>query len=133
MNFKWKHNLIWIPLTIVYDGKLIQIENCLLDTGSATTAVDIDLIDNFNYNKPSKIKRLCGIGGGVQEVICQQIDKIIIDQFELNTVEIEFGDISADLGIHGFLGNDILSKFNFAINFNKLKINFLANKYRKEK
>jgi hypothetical protein len=60
---------------------VLKIDNCILDTESATTAIDIDLID-FNYRKPSKIKRLFGIGGGTHEVIAQKIDKAIIDEVE---------------------------------------------------
>ena len=52
------------------------MDNWILDTGSATTPVDIELVD-FNYRKPAMIKRLFGIGGGTQEVIAQKVDKIL--------------------------------------------------------
>ena len=68
MNFVFDQGLIWISINIQYEGKSIEIENCILDTGSATTAIDIDLVD-FNYRKPASIKRLYGLGGGTQEVI----------------------------------------------------------------
>lgn len=101
----------------------MKIDNCLLDTGSATTAVDIELVD-FNYRKPATIQRLFGIGGGTQEVIAQKVDKVTIDQTELTDIEIEFGDIRADLGINGFIGNDILSRFTITIDYSKQEIAF---------
>ena len=106
---------------LVYEGNLIKIDNCILDTGSATTAIDIDLIQ-FNYQKPSKIKRLLGIGGGTHEVIAQTIEKAIIDEIELSDIEIEFGDIEAELGINGFIGNDILSQFIVTIDYLERKV-----------
>ena len=81
----------------------------------------VDLID-FNYRKPSKVKRLFGIGGGTQEVIAQKIDKAIINDVELKDIEIEFGDIKAELGISGFIGNDILSQFIVTIDYPKQKV-----------
>jgi len=95
----------------------------LLDTGSATTAIDIDLVE-FNYKKPSFVKRLVGIGGGTQEVINQKVNKITIDQISLENVEIEFGDIQADLGINGFIGTDVLRHFDINIKFSTNELYF---------
>jgi len=118
MNFTWENNLIWVELDLVYEGKVITIDRCIVDTGSAATAIDIELVD-FNYSKPSKIKRLFGIGSGTQEVISQSVDKIIFDKKEIIMPEIEFGDIKKSLGINAFIGNDILSNFTVNINFDK--------------
>ena len=122
MKFEFHRGLIWIPLTIRYEGAPIDIEHCILDTGSATTAIDIDLVE-FNYRKPASIKRLYGLGGGTQEVISQEIDGLTIDQTELKMIEIEFGDIKSDFGINGFVGNDVLSRFSFTVDFSTQEIN----------
>ena len=50
--FEWKHGLIWITFELEYKEKAVKIDNCILDTGSATTTVDIELVD-FNYRKPA--------------------------------------------------------------------------------
>ncbi len=123
MIFDWRRGLIWITFGLVYEGMPIGIDNCILDTGSATTAIDIELVD-FNYWKPAKIKRLFGIGGGTHEVVAQKVDKAIIDGTELKGVEIEFGDIRAELGINGFVGNDILSQFIVTIDYSKQLVDF---------
>lgn len=124
MNFEFKDGLIWIPINIVYEGNSITVDRCILDTGSATTAIDIDFV-NFNYKKPAEIKRICGIGGGTQEVICQQIDKFMINNVEFNDIEIEFGRIKTNFGIHGFIGNDILSRFTLKVNYRKCKMELI--------
>ncbi len=116
MKFEYHKGLIWITVGVEYEGKLIGIDKCIFDTGSATTAIDIDLVD-FNYHKPAFIRRLCGFGGGTQEVICQKTDRFLIDNRELKDIEIEFGDIRSGFGINGFIGNDILSRFAFSVNF----------------
>jgi hypothetical protein len=122
MKFKFFHGLIWIPIKLVYEGESITINDCILDTGSATTAVDINFV-KFNYRKPAFIRRLSGLGGGTQEVICQKIDRFLIDLAELPHIDIEFGDISSDVGINGFIGNDILSQFTVTIDFFTQELN----------
>jgi predicted aspartyl protease len=126
MNFEQKQDLIWVPIEVVYEGKHIIIPDCIIDTGSSSTMIDIDLVE-FNYKKPAIIKRLFGIGTGKQEVLSQKVDKIIIEQFKLEAVEIEFGTIKENLGINGFIGNDILSKFIVSIDFNQQVINLKLN------
>ena len=121
MKFVFKNGLIWIPIALQYEGASIDIENCILDTGSATTAIDIELVA-FNYRKPTAIKRLYGLGGGTQEVVAQQIDRLTVDNINLEAIEVEFGDIKADFGINGFIGNDILSQFSLTIDFSNLDI-----------
>ena len=47
MKFKWEQGLIWVSFEIKYEGKWLKIDDCILDTGSATSAIDIDLVE-FN-------------------------------------------------------------------------------------
>ena len=123
MIFKWHQGLIWLSLDIIYENRKSRIDNCIVDTGSATTAIDIDLV-KFNYRKPTEIKRLFGIGGGTQEVVSQTIDAITIDNIKLENINIEFGDFYEDLGVNGFIGNDILSLFAINIDYFNKEIDF---------
>ena len=63
-----------------------------------------------------------GIGGGTQEVVSQEIDAIDIDGNKLDSFNIEFGDFKEDLGISGFIGNDVLSSFNVSIDYSQKQI-----------
>ena len=47
---------------------------------------------------------------------------MIIDEIELKDVEIEFGGIKSELGINGFIRNDILSLFTITIIYSKQEI-----------
>ncbi len=127
MKFEFKDGLIWIPVSLEYEGKQITIERCILDTGSSTTAVDIDFVE-LNYQKPSFIRQLCGLGGGTQEVVCQKADSLTVGETKLKDIEIEFGDIEEGFGIHGFVGNDVLRRFTLTINFLNQNIDMIFNK-----
>lgn len=116
MKFTFRQGLIWIPIEVVYEGQMVRIEDCIIDTGSATTAIDIDMIA-FNFRKPATIRRICGLGGGVQEVVAQTIELIKIGDASFSHVEIEFGDIASLFGINGFIGNDLLRRVCLTIDF----------------
>jgi len=45
MILSFQNGLTWISINIEYEGKHTRINNCILDTGSATTAIDIDLVN----------------------------------------------------------------------------------------
>ena len=38
MKFAFRQGLIWIPIEIIYEGQAVKIQDCIVDTGSATTA-----------------------------------------------------------------------------------------------
>ena len=121
MTFQFHHGLIWVALKLIYEEQPVVIENCILDTGSAGSAIDIHLIP-FNYRKPSRLRQLVGIGGGKQEVITQKVESIEFADHIISDIEIEFGNLNIDLGINGFIGTDILSKFSVNINFSKQEL-----------
>ncbi len=123
MRFEWQDGLIWVSVELEYEGTRYTIDHCLVDTGSATTAFDIDFVD-FNFRKPAIITRLYGIGGGTQEVIAQKVDGITIDTHKIQHIEVEFGNIRSDIGMNGFIGNDLLSVFTLIIDYSKQEIEF---------
>ncbi len=123
MKFKWKHGLVWVSLILTYEGQAYTIDNCIVDTGSASTAIDIGLIP-FNYQKPAIIRMLVGIGGGEQEVVTQEVDSLQLDREIFKNTTVEFGDLNADFDINGFVGTDLLSHFLVSIDFKKQEIQF---------
>ncbi len=123
MNFRWGHGLIWVNFEVEYAQKVYQIKDCIIDTGSATTAVHTDAVE-FDLRRGGILKRLVGIGGGRQEVVTQMVDRFIIDKTEFNQIEIEFGNLQDEFGVNGFVGNDILKHFVVAIDYPRQQIDF---------
>jgi len=123
MNFYWKKGLIWINVDLDYNGNKYHIENCIVDTGSASTAIDIELVD-FDYGRPTQIKRLSGIGG-TQEVVSQKVESLGFGDIEINNLNIEFGNLQSNYDINGFIGTDVLSRFHVSIDFLNKEISFI--------
>jgi len=54
MIFDWKNGLIWISINIEYEGKNTKINNCILDTGSATFKSSLLLNDYMELGTHSR-------------------------------------------------------------------------------
>jgi len=125
MQFIEHDGLIFILITLGYDAKIYQITDCILDTASAGTIIDIDLIE-FNPKIPSILKRLHGIGG-YQDVVAQPVDFIEIENCRLENIWVEFGELENSYRIKGILGTHLLRFMNLYLNFNQQKIEFFLN------
>lgn len=125
MQFIERDGLIFIPITLGYDSKSYQITDCILDTGSAGTVIDVDLIE-FNPKIPGILKRLHGIGG-YQDVVAQPVDFIEIENCRLENIWVEFGNLENSYCIKGILGTNLLRFINFYLNFNQQKIKLFLN------
>jgi len=122
MKFIDRNGLIYLPITLNYDGQIYVINDCILDTGSAGTVIDIDLI-SFNYKIPAVLKRLQGIGGH-QDVVAQKVNFVKIETICLENILVEFADIHNSFGIKGILGTNLLQYLDLYLNFKKQNIEF---------
>jgi hypothetical protein len=125
MQFIEHDGLIFIPITLGYNSKSYQITDCILDTVTSGTVIDVDLI-GFNPKIPGILKRLHGIGGH-QDVVAQQVDFIKIENGRLENILVEFGDLKNSYGIKGILGTNLLRFMNLYLNFNQREIEFFLN------
>ncbi len=94
MIFDWKNGLIWISINIEYEGKNTKINNCILDTGSATTAIDIDLVD-FNFQKFAVIKRLHGIGDAFKKSFLKKLKNSKLSKLNLKILKLTLGSMGS--------------------------------------
>ena len=84
MRFIERDGLIFLPITLGYGGQVFQISDCILDTGSGGTVMDVDLIP-FNAKLPGVLRRLYGIGGH-PDVVAQEVDFIQIANCRIEDV-----------------------------------------------
>lgn len=124
MKFKLINDLIFIPIKVNYLNQVIEL-NALVDTGSATTAVDINFFI-LDYARPSAIRDLIGVGGK-QRVIAQNVEQLIIGNIVLKDIILEFCDLDFSLGIQAFVGGDVLNGLNSKIDYSVEKLEFLIS------
>lgn len=123
ISFQFREGLLYLPVTLVANGNMLTIDNCIFDTGSAGTVFDTDVVAQIGIqSKPdSKLKRLMTVGGG-QTVFMSMVDKLIFGDEVLPSIEIEVGNLHSKFGIEGIIGTDLMQKLDWEILFSQSKI-----------
>lgn len=114
MKFELNGGLILAPAAIRYKQTKIDI-TCLVDTGSAGTAVDIDLIE-LDYSRPSRIVEIAGIGG-TQEVVIQKTENLQFCGRAVENFPVQFGEIASNFGFGAIVGSDLLNALGICIDY----------------
>lgn len=94
--FHLTHGLIFIPITLAYQGHTLTLHNCIFDTGAAGTTFDADLVAPIGIipSPTSKIRRLATIGG-YERVFTHTADQLLLGNAVVKNIEIEVGDLTS--------------------------------------
>lgn len=122
MKFEFKSGLIYVPISVHYNKSIIDIQ-AAIDTGSAGTAVDINLV-KLDLSRKTRIADIVGIGGW-QQVAIQEAEKVIIGDESTLNFQIEFADLKDTFGVDAFIGSDLLKKLNAVIDFSVEELRFI--------
>lgn len=116
--FQLTHGLLFIPVTLAYQGQTVILQNCIFDTGAAGTTFDADLVAPIGViaSPDCKIRRLATIGG-YERVFTHPIDCLSIGEASTENIEIEVGDLTSKFAIDGIIGVDVIQRFNWQLDF----------------
>lgn len=123
MNLRLRDGLPFVTAVISYQGRQIQLENVLLDTGSAGTvfAVDRVLTIGLQIEPNDEIHRIRGVGGS--EFVFQKIvDKLRAGPLEVQSFPIQVGAMDYGIPVDGILGVDFLHKAGAIIDLAALQL-----------
>ena len=125
MLLSLQDNLPFTSVTIAYRGKRLEIQNVLIDTGSATTILSADIVQSIQIipEPDDTLYTIRGVGGS-EVVFSRKVDQIEIGERRLKSFEIEIGAMEYGFEINGILGMDFLTKAKAIINLHELKIEF---------
>jgi len=125
MKLLIRYNLPFINIKVGYRNLSIDIPNILLDTGSASTILDADIISSIGIKPEANdtTAQIVGIGGE-ESVFHKSVDYIKIDNKVLYDFKIDVGILDYGFGIDGILGMDFLLKTNAIIDLQKKMILF---------
>jgi predicted aspartyl protease len=123
LKLEYKDGLLYTSIKLAYDGKTLEINNIVVDTGASFCIIEPSSIEElgFTLNKDDEIETFYGVNG-VFSYIKRTADSLILDKVILNNIDFYLGTIDAN--INGLLGLDILIKSNAIINLDKMNIEF---------
>ncbi len=115
IRFELVGGLIILPIVFEYSTKVKVKADALVDTGSAGTALDINLL-KLDPSRASRIVELAGVGGS-QDVVIQRVDGINFVNKLISDFEVEFGDVSTKFGFNAIIGSDLLDALGVCIDY----------------
>ncbi|MGD9679363.1 MAG: aspartyl protease family protein [Vulcanibacillus sp.] len=125
MKFIVKNGLPITNVKLTYNDESMMIENVLIDTGSAVTIFDTDIVENIGLTiDPSQGKAvyMYGVGGKSEVCFQQQVKQLIIDNISLEMYTVQLGMTMVPYGFNAILGADFFSKTNASIDFRNYQI-----------
>ena len=121
MKFEFRNGLLYLPLSICYDG-LVELIG-IIDTGSAGTAVDVSRFNIDLLSRNGRSITLHGVGG-TQDAFVQTVTRVTVGGFEANDFEIEFCDLKDSFGFEAIIGGDLLMALGAVIDYTACDISF---------
>lgn len=123
MKLRYEHGLLFIDIQIEYNGKIVKVNDVVVDTGAAHTIIDPDAVHEVGIKAEAGDKFITMYGiGGEHYAYRKNIDCIEIGDGKLNNVSLDFGIIDEEGIINGLLGLDVLMKLGIKINLDKLEL-----------
>ena len=125
MQLTLQDDLIIVPVTVVYRDQEIQIQNMVVDTGSATTMISTDVVAQVGIvpELDDVLHFIRGIGG-TEVVFSRRVDRLQVGPQAVEQFEVEVGGLDDTFDINGILGMDFLLHVGAIIDLSALQLNF---------
>lgn len=125
MRLTLRDDLILIPVTVVYQGREVKVEDMVVDTGSATTMISTDVVAQIGIvPELDDILHVVRGVGGTEVVFSRRVDRLQVGPRAVEQFEIEMGGIDAAFDINGILGMDFLLQTSAIIDLGTLQLDF---------
>ena len=123
MNMNTQYGLPFIELEVTFRGKKLKLDNVLLDTGSAGTIFNANVVENIGVmpEKYDTVDTIRGIGG-VEYVYVKNFDLIQFNEISQKDFEDEIGNMDYGMTIDGILGFDFICSAKLVIDTNKMLV-----------
>ena len=117
------YGLPFISVQLVYRGKKLTLKKVLLDTGSASTLLNADVVMIIGMipEENDVVNTIRGVGG-IEYVYTKSLDSIAVDGTVVENFEIEIGSMDYGLEIDGILGFNFMKQTGAVINLNSMEI-----------
>lgn len=120
MKIEMQGGLPIVIVSLAYKGKLIRLDNVLLDTGCSTTIFDTDEVEEVGLiidRRHGQPRRMYGIGGESELCYEQTVSNLEIDGYLLESFQLQLGITKETYGFNGILGVDFMIKASLIIDF----------------
>ncbi|MEK4371690.1 retropepsin-like aspartic protease [Paenibacillus sp. FSL R5-0473] len=123
MKISEVYGLPFISIKLEFRGKVLQLEKVLLDTGSASTLLNADVVREVGMvpEENDLVEIIRGVGG-IEYVYTKSLDSITVDGTTINDFQVEIGNMDYGLEIDGILGFNFMKQTGVVINANLMEL-----------
>lgn len=123
MNITEMYGLPFVSIQIEFRGQKVNLPNVLLDTGSASTLLNADVVRGIGMvpEENDVVNIIRGVGG-IEYVYTKLLDSITVDGALLHNFEIEIGNMDYGLELDGILGFNFMSQTGAVIDTNNMEL-----------
>ncbi|MFF2482430.1 retropepsin-like aspartic protease [Paenibacillus sp. NPDC058071] len=116
MNIVQEHGLPFVSVTIIFKGNELKMNKVLLDTGSASTLFNADLVREIGVvpEENDVVDTIRGVGG-VEYVYTKSMDAIHFDDRSIEHFQVEIGSMDYGMDIDGIIGFDFMKSAGLLI------------------
>lgn len=125
MSFKTAMALCQLPVVTFFQGS--KSFNFLLDTGSNSSIIDGNILDEIEHTTINATSNLFGMEGKAKEVNCCRItlyfnDRAYTYDYLIQDMKEAFGMIKKESGVtlHGIIGSSFFNEFKYVLDFAEL-------------
>lgn len=123
MNLSIRYELPFVTVTIRYKGRNLELDNVLLDTGSAGTLFHVEglMTVGLLMEPEDMIRRIRGVGG-TEFVFSKRVDELSVGDLSVSHFDIEVGAMDYGFDLDGIIGLDFLRAVRAKIDLGALTI-----------
>ena len=121
MKLDFRQGLLFVSVTLSFNGKSHTVDDVILDTGAAHSLIDrtagepLDLVpDNDDI-----IVTMAGLGGN-DYAVRKKIEHLDFAGCTISQPYLDFGNLDAHPGVNGLLGADILTAGRYVIDLDQM-------------
>ncbi|MNI70703.1 hypothetical protein D3C73_1265310 [compost metagenome] len=123
MNITEIYGLPFVSMTVVFRGRELKLEKVLLDTGSASTLLNANIVQEIGMVPEGNdiVDIIRGVGG-VEYVYTKYLDAVTVDEAILNDFQVEIGNMDYGMEIDGILGFNFLKQAGAVIDTGEMQL-----------
>jgi hypothetical protein len=123
MKLRLEHGLLFAGARLVFRGRALNLQNVILDTGSAGSIFSADrLLDmGLQYEPQDRVHRIRGVGGS-EFVFTKRVESLTITDLSLTDFEIEVGAMDYGFVFDGIIGMDFLVRVGAVLDIRALEL-----------
>lgn len=125
MQLLLEHDLPFVTIEVVYRNTVLEVPRVIVDTGSATTLLSVDFIEQIGIapEPGDQLINVYGVGG-IESVFMRTLDSLKVGDSLMKYFRVDVGGMDYARGINGILGMNFLLGAQAVIDLRELTIEF---------